>query len=105
MPFQKGNQAAKGHKPWNKGVPMTEEHKRKVSIGKRKNPCRFWKGKKFSEEHRENLSNAKKRKAEGNKSFDSHGYVRVKVHNHPFRDLSNFLGMSFLLLKMKHYGF
>jgi len=44
---------------WNKGVPMSQEHKRKLSEIKLKNPVRYWLGKKrppLSEETRMKIS-------------------------------------------------
>lgn len=65
MPFKKGHKLGKmfekGHKPWNfgikgivkswnKGIPMSEESKKKMIETKLKNPIRYWTGKKRSPE-------------------------------------------------------
>lgn len=42
---KKLSQAHKGKIPWNKGKKMTEEQKRKLSISHKKNPTRYWLGK------------------------------------------------------------
>ena len=44
-----GNKNAIGHIPWNKGIPMNELTKNKISDAKIKNPTRFWLGKKRPE--------------------------------------------------------
>jgi hypothetical protein len=40
---------------WNKGRKMSDETKKKVSDSKKKNPTRYWLGKKLSSEHKANL--------------------------------------------------
>lgn len=63
----------KGKTPWNKGLKMSDELRKKLSEAHLKNPTRYWLGKKrsfpnrkkpkpFSEEHRKNLSKALKGK-------------------------------------------
>ena len=71
--IEKNRQAHLGKPAWNKGVPMSdemkkklsharkgrklsEETKRKMSEAHRKNPQRPWLGKSFSEEHRNKLA-------------------------------------------------
>jgi|SRR3990167_4765861 len=50
---QKIRQALLGHK-------VSRKVRKKISNALKKNPVKFWKGKKFSEKHRENLSNSHK---------------------------------------------
>ena len=52
MPFQKGNQLGK----LNIGRQFTEEHKKKLSEAKIKNPTRYWLGKKRSEATKRKVS-------------------------------------------------
>lgn len=47
-----GNTNAKGNTPWNKGVPMSDVTKKKVSEAKLKNPTRYWLGKKRPDLHK-----------------------------------------------------
>ena len=101
MPFKKGNKINVGRIPWMKGKHHSEETIKRISEAKKKNPIRFWKGKKFSKEHCENISKVRKR--EGNKSLDSHGYFRVKIHNHPFKDKRNSVFEHRLVME-KHLG-
>lgn len=48
------------------GVPKSESHKEALSKAKLANPVRFWKGKKFSEEHKQKLRKPKKKKYDTN---------------------------------------
>lgn len=60
------SEAHKGQKSWNKGVPMTDEAKRKSSISHKLNPTKHFLGKKFTEEHKAKLREAwVKRKEKG----------------------------------------
>lgn len=86
------SKALKGHIPWNKGLTKkeypqlsrkgykkTEEHKRKLSEARKKNPTRYWLGKKkppFSKEHRKKLSEAGK----GRKFSEEHKKKISKAH-------------------------
>lgn len=55
-----------GQKAWNKGIPMSENSKKKSSISHKKHPSKAWLGKKFSDKHKEALKEAwKKRKEKG----------------------------------------
>lgn len=55
-----------GQKAWNKGIPMSEDSKKKSSISHKKHPSKVWLGKKFSDKHKESLKEAwKKRKEKG----------------------------------------
>lgn len=45
------------------GIPKSEDHKRKLSEAKLKNPVKHWKDKEFSDEHKKNLSKSAKGKA------------------------------------------
>lgn len=55
---EKISQSLKGHIPWNKGKIgiYSEETRKSISQTLIKNPVKYWKGKYFSEIHRENLS-------------------------------------------------
>jgi len=78
-----------------KGVPLSEEHRRKLSISKI--------GMKFSPEHCENISKGKKAnptkfwlgkirhnmRKPGSRRRHSSGYVLVKTYNHPFKSFHN----------------
>lgn len=64
---QKMRDSHKGQVAWNRGIPMSEETKNKVSAAKKINPTRYWKGKKFSIKHRENLSSTHKGQKSWNK--------------------------------------
>lgn len=50
----------KGHKPWNKGLKMSEEHRNKLSEIRKNNPVRYWLGKKRSKETNNKISDSKK---------------------------------------------
>lgn len=43
-----------------KGIPKSESHKQSLSISKLNKPTRYWKNKKFSQNHKEKLSKPKK---------------------------------------------
>jgi len=49
-----------------KGRKFSEEHKQKLKDAKKLNPVKVWKGKKFSDEHRKKLSEAKKKTWQNN---------------------------------------
>lgn len=56
----------KGQKPWNVGIPMQEESKRKISNANKGKSC-VWKGKHLSDETKKKLSNSLKGKTSWNK--------------------------------------
>ena len=58
--YSKGNTHAAGNIPWNKGKPWNEETKRKVSDTKKKNPTRYWLGKKRDKKTCIAIGNAKR---------------------------------------------
>ena len=65
----KGNSFRKGRRPWNKGVPITEEQRRK----QRQSMKGKHKGRKFSVEHKRRLSESKKKYWEEKKRTKSQG--------------------------------
>lgn len=56
------NKGKKGPPAWNKGLKTPEETRKKLSQRKLENPVRYWKGSKFSEEHKRKLSESHKGK-------------------------------------------
>ena len=58
----------KGRVPWNKGKPMSEETKEKVSIAKKQNPIKYWLGKKRDDATIEKMSQGNKGKIAWNKN-------------------------------------
>lgn len=58
-----------GKAPWNKGKPMSVETKAKVSESKKKNPTRYWLGKKLPPEMARKLADSRKGRAPWNKGF------------------------------------
>lgn len=112
----------KGTIPWNKGVPCSEETKkklsnklkgRKISEENKKKVSQFFKGKSLSAEHRKKISIAcKGRKAprgcesyawKGGKTRSSQGYLYINSPNHPHR-LPNGTCAEHRLVCEKHLG-
>lgn len=67
---QKISLANKGQVPWNLGQPTSDKAKEKQRQAKLLNPTQHWKGKTFSTEHKQNLSNARKGRAPWNKGIN-----------------------------------
>jgi len=77
---RKMSEAHKGKIPWNKGKSWSEEIKKKISQSVKKNPTRYWLGKKrkFTKEWRENLGKALKGKLAREKNPSWKGGITSK---------------------------
>ena len=61
----------KRHVPWNKGRKMSDETKRKISEAKKKNPTKYWLGKKRDQDTLDKMSESTKGREAWNKGITS----------------------------------
>ena len=78
--FIKGHRINLGRKrgtSWNKGIPMSEKTKKKISNTLKNNPVKYWLGRKMTKNHKKKLAESRTGEKNGRWLGNNVGYIAL----------------------------